>query len=461
VSLRGRLVGALSAVTMVTLGAAFTAISFVVDASQLRQLDDALRVEAVEEARESASLGGDRLAISDRPGPFGNDLGPLTKYGAIYNPDGTALAMTPTFRGTAPLLTWLHPRDGEAFDMWFGGEHLRGMTSPVPGRSGHRLLLAAPRTDLDGDATFLLRSMLVVFAVAFGLVVLIATWIVRRLTREHQAITAVAHRVAAGDLTARVGTRRGDPELAQLARDIDEMIDRLALLVTSQQQFIAHAAHELRSPLTTLYGELSHALRKSRDAESYRQAVEEALDSTRRLKLIAEDLLALARVGADTGEPGESVRAHSLVRRAIEAISWETAERGVRIDVSGPDATLSVRPRDVERLFRNVIENAVRHSPRGDVVDVIAVLRDGEFELTVRDAGPGVSAVDRARVFEPFYRGSRERASELIGAGLGLAIARAIARAHSGDLLLADLPDTPNGACFLIRLPLSSAPPEP
>ncbi len=108
-SLRRRLVGALSAVTMVTLGAAFTAISFVVDASQLRQLDDALRVEAVEEAREAASLGGDQLAISDRPGPFGNDLGPLTKYGAIYDPEGSALAMTPTFRGTAPMLTWLHP----------------------------------------------------------------------------------------------------------------------------------------------------------------------------------------------------------------------------------------------------------------------------------------------------------------------------------------------------------------
>ncbi|MEO5728532.1 MAG: ATP-binding protein [Byssovorax sp.] len=455
-SLRKRLVGALSAVTMVTLGAALTAISFVVDSSQQRHLDDALRGEAVEEARESASLGGDRLAISDRPGPFGNDFGPLTKYGALYDAEGNALATTPTFHGTPPLLTWIHPRDGEAFDMWFGGEHLRGMTSPVPGRSGHRLLLAAPRTDLDGDATFLLRSMLIVFGVAFGGVVLVATWIVRRLTREHQAIISVARRVAAGDLSARVGTRRGDPEIAQLARDVDEMIERIALLVTSQQQFIAHAAHELRSPLTTLYGELSHALRRSRDAESYRQAVEEALDSTRRLKIITEDLLALARVGADTGEPDENVQALTLVGRAVEAIAWETQERQVRIDVNGPDAPLSARPRDVERLLRNVIENAVRHSPKGSVVDVITELREGWFEITVRDAGPGVSDADRARVFEPFYRGARQRASDIIGAGLGLAIARAIARAHGGDLLLSDAPGTPYGACFLIRLPPSS-----
>ncbi|MFS8071308.1 MAG: sensor histidine kinase, partial [Byssovorax sp.] len=168
-----------------------------------------------------------------------------------------------------------------------------------------------------------------------------------------------------------------------------------------------------------------------------------------------EDLLALARVGADTGEPDESVQAFTLVGRAVEAIAWETQERQVRIDVSGPDASLSARPRDVERLLRNVIENAVRHSPRGSVVDVITELREGWFEITVRDAGPGVSDADRARVFEPFYRGARQRASDIIGAGLGLAIARAIARAHGGDLLLSDAPGTPYGACFLIRLPPS------
>src|SRR4051794_39838505 len=144
---------------MVTLGAAFTAISCVVDASQQRQLDDALRSEAAEEAREAASLGGDHLAISNRPGPFGNDVSPLTKYGVIYDPDGRAVADTPTFHGTPPLLMSLHPRDGEAFDIWFGGEHLRGVTAPMPGRPGQRLLLATPRTDLDGDAKFLLRSM--------------------------------------------------------------------------------------------------------------------------------------------------------------------------------------------------------------------------------------------------------------------------------------------------------------
>ena len=455
-SLRRRLVGALSAVTMVTLGGAFTAISLVVDASQQRQLDDALRGETYEEAREAASLGGDHLAISAGPGPNGNDVGPLTKYGAIYDPHGHPVAETPTFGGAPPLITSLHPRDGEAFDLWFGGEHLRGMTAPIPHRPGYRLLLSTPRTDLDSDATFLLRSMLLVFGVAFGWVVLVATWIVRRLTREHQAIMAVARRVAAGDLSARVGARRGDPEIARLARDVDEMIERLSLLVTSQQQFIAHAAHELRSPLTTLYGELSLALRRSRDAASYKLAVEEALDSTRRLKLIAEDLLALARVGAETGVPEERVRVFTLVGRAVEAVAWETREREVRIDVIGPDAPLSGRPRDIERLLRNVIENAVRHSPKGSVVDVAIAVAEPWLEITVRDAGWGVSEIDRTRVFEPFYRGSRERASDGPGSGLGLAIARAIARAHGGDVLLIDKPDAPDGACFVIRLPTTS-----
>ena len=95
--------------------------------------------------------------------------------------------------------------------------------------------------------------MLIVFAVAFGWVVLVATWIVRRLTGEHHVITAVARRVAVGDLSARIGARGGVREIVKLAHDIDERIDRMSLLVTSQQRFIAHAAHELRSPLTTRF----------------------------------------------------------------------------------------------------------------------------------------------------------------------------------------------------------------
>ena len=98
-SFQRRFVSAVSVMTMATLGGALMAISIAVNASQQRQLDEALRAEATEEAREASALGGDELAISDRPGPAANDVGPLTKYGAIFGPEGRVLAATPTFHG--------------------------------------------------------------------------------------------------------------------------------------------------------------------------------------------------------------------------------------------------------------------------------------------------------------------------------------------------------------------------
>jgi two-component system heavy metal sensor histidine kinase CusS len=318
-----------------------------------------------------------------------------------------------------------------------------------------RLLLAAPRADLDGDASFLARAMLTVFFVAVGWSVLLATWIVRRLTREHEAITLVARRVAAGDLSARVATPTGDEEIAQLGKDINEMIERLDVLVASQQRFIAQAAHEMRSPLTTLYGELSHALRKPRDADAYRQAIEEALEAARRLKLMTEDLLALARLGADVGEPSEPVDVLERARAAAEAVAWEARERETHIEIGGDTAHVLGHPRNLERLLRNLIENAVRHSPRGGRVDVVVERHGDVIEAAVSDEGPGIPEAERERVFEPFYRGVRERADDMPGAGLGLPIARQIARAHGGDVILDATRTT--GSRFVVRFPAARA----
>ncbi|MBK9263661.1 MAG: hypothetical protein IPM54_28140 [Polyangiaceae bacterium] len=153
-SFRRRFVGAVSVMTVATLGGALMAISIAVNAFQQQQLDEALRAEAAEEAREASALGGDELAISDRPGPAANDVGPLTKYGAIFGENGQVLAITPTFNGSPPPLETLRARIQCVFRSWFRGEHLRGVLVPIPNHPGTRLLLAAPRTDLDGDASF-------------------------------------------------------------------------------------------------------------------------------------------------------------------------------------------------------------------------------------------------------------------------------------------------------------------
>ena len=206
--------------------------------------------------------------------------------------------------------------------------------------------------------------------------------------------------------------------------------------------------------MTTLYGELAHALRRSRDGDSYRHAIEGALESTQRLKALAESLLTLARIGGTVEEPPELVLLGDVLERAARAVGGAAAGREVRFEVGNAAAAVRGRARDLERLFCNLFENAIRHSPIGGLVRIL-VHHEGERVLVrVIDAGAGVAAEERERIFEPFYRSSASYGSP--GYGLGLAIARKVARAHGGDLSAAA---RAGGAELIVELPTSAAQP--
>jgi two-component system heavy metal sensor histidine kinase CusS len=446
---RSRLIGAVTGVTVVTLGLAFAAISHLVNSDQQRQLDRALLHEAREEASEAARGGdGTHLLISDGPGPYANDIGPLTKYGVIFAGDGRVLSLTETFHGHAPPFAKLPHAPDECFDLWFHREHLRAVLTAVPQHPGNLLMLAAPRLDLDSDKAFLHRAMLIVFAVAVGWAALVATWIVRRLTRGHAMVTEVARQVVGGDLSARIHPGTTDPEVTQLALDVNQMIDQLAQLLRSRDEFITHAAHELRSPLTTLLGELTLALRRSRDANEYRQAIEGALASAHQLRGLAENLLTLARIGSDVERPREVVWLNEAIDRARRTVAGEASRHAVTIDVDDEPRAVSGCAQDLERLFCNLLENAIRHSPRGGRVRVALGDDGAHVSVRVRDQGPGVDAGERDRIFEPFYRSPSAYGTP--GYGLGLPIARKVARAHGGELALGH---AAGGAEFVVQLP--------
>ncbi len=461
---RARIVVAVTGVTMVTLGSAFSVVLYADNRLQQRQFDDAVEAEARDEAIHVANHIGHNIALGEGPGPTASDVGPLIKYEAVYGPGGSVVASTETFLGSPPRWSSLHVGNRVCFNLRFLHEHLRGAVVPVPGHGGFRLLLAAPRDDLDADATFLRKAMGSVFCVAVVWASLVATWIVRRLTRGHDAIVAVAHRVVAGDLSARIGRRVGDAETTQLAHDLDAMIDRLESLISGQQRFVAHAAHELRTPLATLYGELSHALRRPRDEPAYRAAIEEALDATRRLKALADDLLTLARLGSrearvDTSNDTETALTDAIVAGALKSVEALAHARDVKVRVRGDGLRVRGRLPDLERALRNLLDNALWHAPKGSEVEVVTSERDAMAEVSVSDEGAGVPAAERERIFEPFYRGTLEQVRDVPGAGLGLAIVREIARSHGGDVLLVTDPSASDkGARFVLRLPLAANP---
>jgi two-component system heavy metal sensor histidine kinase CusS len=198
-------------------------------------------------------------------------------------------------------------------------------------------------------------------------------------------------------------------------------------------------------------GELQQTLRKPRDAEGYRAGAERALRGAERLRALAEDLLTLVRPTRDE-EVVES-ELNRLIGGAVGPLEGLAAERGVRVLVGSASSALKVRghARDLERMFRNLVENGVRHA--SGIVELSTRTAAGRFEVNIQDDGAGVADSDRDRIFEPFYRAPQARASALGGSGLGLAIAREIARAHDGDVTLAPKPTPTGGACFVVSLP--------
>jgi len=452
VNLRTRLIGVVALVTVVSLGGAFASVATAVNRAQQRQFDEALRREADEEAREIGALGGRTLAISDRPGPAANDVGPLTKYAAIYGRAGRVLAATATFGGDVPSQARIAHPTGAPFDLWRRSEHLRGVFTAVPGHPEMTLLLAAPRTDLDGDEAFLARAMTMAFVLAVAWSVALATWFMRRLTREYDAVAEAVRRVADGDLEARVATT-GDDTI--FTRNVDEVLARLQTVVHAQRRFIANAAHELRSPLTALYGEVTLVLRKERSAAEHRAALEEVLDATGRLNTLADELLTLARLGAGTGAPRELIALEPLARDAAEECAIQGEPRGVKVRATLGEAKVQGRASELERVLRNLLDNALAHSPDGTTISLEVDVAGREARIAVTDEGPGVPTGDRERIFEPFFRGSHERAAERGGVGLGLAIVREIVRAHGGTISLADRPGG-SGARFEVRLPAAT-----
>lgn len=433
--------------TLVTMGAAFAGVWYYFVSAQRGQLDRALFAVAQREAAEAAA---GQMSFSDAPGPSANAVGPLPKYGVIYSRDGVPLSKTDNF-AAAPTLPRLVSFE-KCFDLQHEGVALRGVVVGVP-NSAMRVLLASPRADIEDDASILAAAMTVAFGVGCAWAALVTFFAATRLTRNYRVVEAVARRVAAGDASARVAFRSRDADLTQLAHDLNSMIERLVGLAAAQDRFVAHAAHELRTPLTALRIELEHALLTSREPAEYEAAVRGALDSGKRLSTLADDLLVVARARADKAHRAETTHLEHCIESAVRDVTPVAALREVHVRVEAA-GTIMVQgeSRSVIRILRNLLENAVRFSPTGGEVTVHSEIGDA-IRVTVSDQGPGIPREHAERIFEPFERLARDDHHE--GAGLGLSIARSLARSLGGDVLV-DV--AAPGATFLVELPAAQAP---
>lgn len=232
-------------------------------------------------------------------------------------------------------------------------------------------------------------------------------------------------------------------ELEPLVATLNELLQRLSTAFEAQRQFVADAAHELRSPVTAVQLQ-AQVLERSRDPVERAQAAAELAAGVERARRLIEQLLQLSRATADPAaslpSTNAEVRLGELVRTVVGRRSAEAERRGIDLGADERGApTVQGDAVQLEVLLGNLVDNALRHCPAGSVVDVTAEFIGGAPVLRVVDDGPGIAAEERERVFDRFYRGTSRPALDT-GSGLGLAIARAIAERHRARVTLHDGP---------------------
>lgn len=291
-------------------------------------------------------------------------------------------------------------------------------------------------------------------------------WLAWRAVRPIQLITRVAKEIAeGGDLSRRINLT-GRDELSQLAATFDHMMDRLEDAFQRQREFTADAGHELRTPVTIIGLEANRALTHERAGAQYRTALENIRAENDRMGRLVADLLTLARSDSAQVQLGrECLDLGELVLETVGRLDPLARRNGIALTVAElPELIISGDRGYLLQLLTNVAENAVKYTAGvGHQVRIMAGERGtdaGQLAwVRVNDDGPGISSEHLARLFDRFYRVSSSRAEEREdgtgGHGLGLAIARWVARAHNGDITVESTAGV--GSTFEVRLPLAQS----
>lgn len=289
-------------------------------------------------------------------------------------------------------------------------------------------------------------------------VLLVSTLLARSVTKPLADLDRGAARLGEGDLAVRVEVPDDPPELAGLARSFNSTAERLEALVRSQQAFVADASHQLRTPLAALRLRLENL--EADGGEDGSEDVERSLAEVQRLSQLVDSLLVLTRAEAARRMP-EPVDLGAVIADRTDAWAALAFERGVAIDAALDPEWPSVRVRSVpgriEQVLDNLLSNALEVAPAGSSVRIAVHREPTDARIEVCDAGPGMTAEQRARAFDRFWRGGGAR-RDGGGFGLGLAIVRELINADGGSVTLDEAPEGGLVARFRLPLAISATP---
>ena len=312
---------------------------------------------------------------------------------------------------------------------------------------------------LDDELEALRGVLLYVVPLALAVAGIGGWFLAHRSLSPVVAMAERARRIGVEDLSARLPVANPGDELGRLAATFNELLERLERSLDQQRQFMADASHELRTPMTTVRTAATVALQQPyRDEADYRDTLQIIEQQSARLSRLVEDMFTLAR--ADAGNypvRREEMYLDEVIDEVVHAARVLASARDVQIELEHPTGIAFTGDEElIRRLVVNLLDNAVRYSASGSVVRVVVQALPGVCTIAVHDTGPGVDVESQTHIFERFYRVDRSRTRRATdgGAGLGLSLARWIARTHGGDLVLTR--SSGDGSTFTATLPLAA-----
>ncbi|MDV9176738.1 HAMP domain-containing sensor histidine kinase [Streptomyces sp. W16] len=453
-------VGVLSLIVFAVVGTALT--MYMRDYLE-RQVSDQMKLVQVVQTKDAAAHG----IVQSKP-YYG-------WYTAVYDVSGTTAKLREpsdvpddTSALTALARTMAHSKTEISRTVTIDGKGTYRLRA-CEVEPGVVLVSAAPLADVQGTVRQLVTVQVVAFALALLVLVVIGRNLLRRGLQPLSDMASTAHGIASHDLTesaARLPLRaeRGDggPEVEELRTAFNTMLehidDSLAVRAEAEQRlrrFVADASHELRTPLMSVrgYADLfqyaAANVPEERDKHLARLRAEAA-----RMGVLLDDLLLLARLdAADVETPIRLQDADlvELVAQAADAFRAGHPDRPLTVTVPPAPVRLRVDPVRVRQVLDNLLTNAAVHTPSGTRVSVDVTVAVGAASVRVADAGPGIPEADREQVFDRFYRVDKARSRDRGGSGLGLAVARSLAKAHGGTV---ELTSEPGATVFTVTIPL-------
>ncbi len=424
-SLRTRLTASAVAGAAITLATLITAFNLVLDARLRTDADNVLRERAATVLRGLATVDG-RLSVIEAP-----DQGAIDAQTWIFAGQSTLeqpAGADPRNQLAARRLAVTGPgfRTVDATDT---------RLQAVPAREAGRLLgtvvVGASLAPYESTASSALLGSVILGLLMLAAVAALSRRLISRALRPVAQMTAQAADWGEHDLSRRFFSGEPHDELTSLASVFDRLLGRLAQGLRREQQLTAEVSHELRTPLAKILAQAELAAGRERSPAQYRATLELITRHAQDMQRVLETLLASARAGLD-GKAAVS-DARESAERAVEPLREALAKQGKPIEVSSAQpARVAVEADVVERILSPLLENAARYAQRRITVEIAAA--DGEVVFEVRDDGPGVDPLERERIFQPGFRDAHSPAATHNGAGLGLPLARRLARAAGGDV---------------------------